>query len=360
MTIETDSTFAPDPARAKDILSRELGFGNHFTDRMFTARYDEGRGWHSAKIGRFEDFQLSPAAAVLHYGQAIFEGQKVYRQPDGEVAVFRPRMNARRFVRSADRLVMPAVPEAFYIEAADRLVDIERAWVPGGEMQSLYMRPFMIATEPLQGVRPAKQYLFSIILSPVGAYYASGFNPVRIFVSPDLVRAPKTGVGEAKAAGNYAASLLAGTHAEKAGCSQVLWLDAAKRKYVEEIGAMNIMFAIDGALVTPPLGGSILAGVTRDSVLVLAEQQGTKVEERAVAIEELIAAIESGRCTEAFGCGTAAVITSIGSFLHQGKEYALPSAPGPMAERMLQTITDIQWGRARDPHAWMHIVPRRA
>jgi branched-chain amino acid aminotransferase len=326
---------------------------------MFTAAYTEGRGWHDATIGPFRDFSLSPAAAVLHYGQAIFEGQKAYYRADGEIALFRPEMNARRFARSSERMVMPPVPEKDYLEAVETLVDVERAWVPRGAMQSLYIRPFCIGSEPLFGVRPAKQYLFSVLLSPVGAYYASGFKPVRILVSDDLVRAAVGGTGEAKAAGNYGASLLAGKRASEAGCAQVLWLDAAERKFVEEIGAMNVMFVVDGVLVTPPLGGSILPGITRDSVLHLAREQGMRVEERPVAIDEILTAIEGGRCTESFGCGTAAVITAIGSLVHRGKEYEIGKEPGPLATRMFNTITDMQWGRSEDPYGWITIVPRR-
>lgn len=359
MNIQIDDSYRPDPARVSDVLGRELGFGKYFTDRMFTARYVEGKGWHDAKVGPFTDFHLSPAAAVLHYGQAIFEGQKAYRQSDGAIAMFRPLANAHRFAQSAQRLVMPVVPDELYLAALDRLVDSERAWVPTGHMQSLYIRPFMVATEPLQGVRPAKEYLFAIILSPVGAYYAKGFQPVKIFVSRELVRAARGGTGAAKAAGNYAGSLLAGTKANEAGCDQVLWLDAAERRYVEEIGAMNVMFVIDDKLVTAPLEGSILPGITRDTVLTLAREKGLAVEERRLAIDEVVAAIEAGRCTEAFGCGTAAVITAIGSFRIDDREYTLPKAPGPVAENMFQTITDIQWGRAPDPHEWMHTVPTR-
>jgi len=360
MDIQIDSTFKPDPRRCEDILKRNLGFGAYFTDRMYTARYTQGKGWHDAKIGPFADFSLSPAAAVLHYGQAVFEGQKGYYREDGEIALFRPEMNARRFARSCERMVMPAPAEKDYLEAVETLVDLERAWVPRGEMQSLYIRPFAIGTEALFGVRPAKEYVFSVLLSPVGAYYASGFKPVRILVSDDLVRAAVGGTGEAKAAGNYGASLLAGKRASEAGCAQVLWLDAAERKFTEEIGAMNVMFVLDDTLVTPPLTGSILPGITRDSVMRLAGEQGIEVVERPVAIDEVLEAIENGRCTESFGCGTAAVVTAIGSLVHRGKEYVIGKEPGPLATKMFSTITDIQWGRAKDPYGWVRIVPRRA
>ncbi len=358
--IDIDRSVRVDDARRRDVLSRELGFGRYFTDRMFTVRWNEDRGWHGATIGPFENLTLSPAAAVLHYGQAIFEGQKAYRRVDGEIGLFRPRMNARRMQASAQRMVMPPIPEDLFMDALETLIDLEREWTPRGDHEALYIRPFSIATEPLQGVRPAKQYLFAIILSPVGAYYASGFKPVRILVSEDLVRAAVGGTGEAKAAGNYAASLLAGERARAAGCAQVLWLDAAEKKYVEEIGAMNVMFVIDGTLVTAPLHGSILPGVTRDSIMHIARTERMPVEERAISIDEVVTAIASGRCTEAFGCGTAAVITSIGSFLYDDREHPLPDPPGPVARRMFETITDMQWGRRPDPYGWIHIIPRRS
>ncbi len=360
MGIRVDASVVPDPARRKDVLSRDLGFGRYFTDRMFTLRYDKDQGWHDAAIGPYEPFRLMPAAAVFHYGQAIFEGQKAYHRVDGEIGTFRPEMNARRFARSAERMVMPLVPEQIYMEALETLVDLERAWVPRGEMQSLYIRPFMIATEPLQGVRAARQYLFSIILSPVGAYYASGFKPVKIWVAEKYVRAANGGTGQAKAAGNYAASLAAAAEAEKAGCAQVMWLDAIERRYVEEIGAMNVMFVIDGKLVTSPLTGTILPGITRDCVLTLAKEWGLTIEERLLGIDELIDGVESGRCSESFGCGTAAVITAIGSFLYRNKLYNVSREPGEIAQRLFDTITGIQWGRLPDPYGWVHLIPRRA
>lgn len=359
MDIQIDASFKPDPNRREETLSKPLGFGQFFTDRIFTVKYVEGKGWHDARIGPFQDFSLSPAAAVLHYGQAVFEGQKAYARGDGEIALFRPEMNARRYARSSARLCMPALPEADYVQAVEALVDAERDWVPRGDQQSLYLRPFCVATEALMGVRPAREYLFAVLATPVGAYYESGFKPVRILVSDELVRAARGGTGEAKAAGNYAASLLAGQRAAEADCAQVLWLDAAERRYVEEIGAMNIMFVIDDVLVTPPLGGSILPGVTRDSILQLAKDQGMKVEERPVEIDTILADIEAGRCTESFGCGTAAVVTAIGTLVKGGKAYELPNPLGPVAKRMFDTLTGIQWGRGEDPHGWSHKVPRR-
>lgn len=360
MRIDVDTSFKPDPRRREITLNQDLGFGLYFTGRMFTARYEEGRGWHDARIGPLADLHLHPAAAVFHYGQAIFEGQKAYRRVDGEIALFRPEQNARRFRRSAERMVMPPVPEDLYLKAVETLVDLERDWVPRGEMQSLYIRPYMIATEPLQGVRAANEYLFAIILSPVGAYYASGFEPVDILVSESYVRAAAGGTGEAKTAGNYGASLIAAREARDKQCAQVLWLDAKERRYVEEIGAMNVMFVIDGTLTTPPLTGTVLPGVTRSCVLELARDQDIPVEERRLTIDELTAAIDDGRCQESFGCGTAAVITAIRSFQYRGKEYRVRDEPGPISRTMLKTITDIQWGRVSDPYGWAHVVRRAA
>ncbi len=360
MGITIDSGFRPDPARREDILKKDLGFGRYFADRMFTVWYDAGKGWHDAKIGPYGAFEVDPAAAVLHYGQACFEGQKAYYRQDGEVGMFRPTKNARRFARSCERLVMPAVPEDLYMEALETLIDVERAWVPRGEMQSLYVRPFMFATEPLQGVRAASQYVFTIILSPVGAYYAEGFNPVKIWVTEKYVRAVPGGTGEAKAAGNYAASLAAAAEANQAGCAQVMWLDAVEHRYIEEIGAMNVMFVIDGKVVTSPLTGSILPGITRQSIMQLVQEWGIPIEERRVAIDELIDAVRSDRCKEVFGCGTATVVSAIRSLRYRGEEIPVSEKPGEISQRLFDTITGIQYGRGPDPHEWMHIIPRRA
>jgi branched-chain amino acid aminotransferase len=357
--IQIDTAFTPDPARREAILKQELGFGRFFTDRMFTVRYDDGEGWHSARVTRYEAFHLPPAAAVFHYGQAIFEGMKAYGWPDDEVRLFRPDRNAQRFRLSAQRLVMATVPEPLFVDAIETLVDIEREWVPRGDRQSLYVRPFMIATEPLQGVRPSNQYLFSVILSPVGAYYSSGFKPVKILITDEFARAAAGGTGEAKAAGNYAASLLAGTRARDEGCSQVLWLDGAEHKYIEEIGAMNVLFVIDGKIVTSPLTGTILPGVTRETILDLAPSLGLEIEERPLSVDELIDAIASGRCTEAFGAGTAAVITAISSFRFREQDHVLGEEAGPIAQKFHDTITGIQWGREPDPHGWTRVVERR-
>jgi branched-chain amino acid aminotransferase len=358
VNIDIDTNFVPESTRRESILQKDLGFGRYFTDRMFTVRYSEADGWHDARIGPLSDFHLHPAAAVFHYGQAIFEGQKAYRRADGEIALFRPEQNARRFRQSARRMVMPEVPEELYLDAVETLVDLERDWVPGGEKQSLYIRPYMIATEPLQGVRPANEYLFAVILSPVGDYYANGFKPVDILVSENHVRAAEGGTGEAKAAGNYGASLIASLQAKDQDCAQVLWLDARERRYVEEIGAMNVMFVIDGTLVTAPLAGTILPGITRSCILEIARDEGIPVEEKRLAVNELLAAIVEGRCRESFGCGTAAVITAIRSFRYRGESYVIGEEPGPVSMKMWKTITDIQWGRVPDSREWSRVVRR--
>lgn len=352
--------FTPNSDQIQNTLAGELGFGNYFADRMFCCDYTEGKGWHDARIKPFGNFELSPAAAVFHYGQAIFEGMKAYRREDGEVQLFRPEMNARRMAQSAARLAMPGYPEEDFVRAIHRLVDLERAWVPAKPQQSLYIRPFMIATEALQGVRPSREYLFAVLVSPVGAYYPNGFEPVRILVSESHVRAVPGGTGEAKAAGNYAGSLVAGAAAKAADCDQILWLDAIERRYVEEIGAMNVCFVIDDTLVTPPLQGSILPGVTRMSLLELAREDGLKVEERRIDIQELCAALQAGRCTEAFGCGTAAVITPIKSFVYRGESIEVPKGSGPVANRYFQRLTDLQWGRIPDERGWTQIVPQHS
>lgn len=357
MEISIDA-FTRDPDHVKSTLAKPLGFGSFFADRMFRADYTEGRGWHDAKITPFAPFSMSPAAAVFHYGQAVFEGMKAYARKDGEILLFRPEMNAQRMAASCARMAMPAFPEEDFLQGLNALVDAERDWVPTGDNQSLYIRPFMIASEPLQGVRPSHEYIFSIILSPVASYYADGFNPVRIFVTEKYVRAVEGGTGEAKAAGNYAASLIASKDAKEAGCAQVLWLDAKERRYIEEIGAMNVLFCIDGKLVTPPLAGSVLPSITRKTLLELAKADGVEIDERPIAIDELIDAISAGRCTEAFGCGTAAVITAIGELVFRGETIKLPQSPGPLAQRYFEKITDLQWGRTQDTRGWSRVVPR--
>lgn len=334
-----------------------LGFGQIFTNRMLKAQWDVARGWHDARIEPYGPLALDPAAKVYHYAQEVFEGLKAYRWQDGRVALFRPRMNAERFNRSAARLALPQVPERLFLEGIDRLVRLEDEWIPSAEGTSLYVRPTLIAVEPTLGVRPSEQCLFFVILSPVGAYYASGFNPVRILVEDYYVRAVPGGTGSAKTGGNYAASLSAGLKAKERGFEQVLWLDGIQRRYVEEVGAMNIFFIVDGTLVTPPLSDSFLAGVTRDSVLELAESLGLPVEVRPVEIGALMAGIRSGSVSEAFGTGTAAVISPVGVFGYKDEIATVGSGGvGPQTRRLYDTLTGIQYGRLPDRFGWMHEV----
>jgi branched-chain amino acid aminotransferase len=335
-----------------------LVFGKFFTDHMFVMEYEEGIGWRQATIKKYEPFCLDPAAMVFHYGQAIFEGLKAYRGKEGKIFLFRPTANLERMNASAARMCMPQFPVNEVLEAMTSLVRLEREWVPNTPGASLYIRPTMIASEPGLGVRPAKKYLFFIILCPVGTYYAEGFNPVKIFVTDKYVRAVAGGVGQAKTAGNYAASIMAAVEAQQQGFTQVLWLDATHRKYVEEVGTMNIFFVIDGELITPPLSGTILPGVTRDSVLRLARGWGLKVVERAIAIDEVFAASEKGLLQEAFGTGTAAVISPVGSLYYQGRTCQINGGEtGALAKRLFDEIMAIQYGRGADPYGWSYPLP---
>ena len=343
------------PTKIKDI--EELGFGKVFTDHMFLQEYDNG-SWGQARIKKYEPFILDPATAVFHYAQEIFEGMKAYfHKKTGKVALFRPNKNAERFKSSAERMTMPIVDPEFFVFAVKELVRLEKNWVPKAKGASLYIRPTMIATEVGLGVHPSSSYYFYIIMSPSGPYFKQGFNPVKIFVSTDYVRAAPGGTGWVKAGGNYAASLIASIDAKKNGCSQVLWLDAIERKYIEEVGAMNIMFVIDDVIVTSPLTGTILPGITRDSILQLAPRLGYKVEERRISIEELIEGIQSGNVTEAFGCGTAAVITPIGSLHYKGKEYVINDGKiGEITRSLYNELTAIQYGEKDDPFGWVYLI----
>jgi branched-chain amino acid aminotransferase len=334
-----------------------LGFGTLFTDRMFTARWDASRGWHDARVEPYAPIVLDPAAKVFHYAQEVFEGLKAYRWGDGSVVIFRPAMNAARFNRSATRLALPTVPEELFLGGIDALVGAERDWIPTWPETSLYVRPTLIAVEPALGVKPSAQCLFFVILSPVGAYYAAGFNPVRILVEDYYVRAVPGGTDNTKSGGNYAASLLAGQKAKERGFDQVLWLDAIERRYVEEVGAMNIFFVIDGVLVTPPLTDSFLAGITRDSVLELAASLGIAAEERPVDVGELLAGVRSGRVSEAFGTGTAAVVSPVGVLGYRDEVVTVASGGvGPVTRRLYDTLTGIQYGRIPDRFGWLRRV----
>lgn len=337
----------------------KLGFGKVFTDRMFTATYEAGRGWGEYKIERHRNFSLDPAACVLHYAQEIFEGLKAYAAADGRILLFRPELNAQRFNRSARRMGMPDFPEEDFLTAMKDLVVAEKRWIPRAPETSLYVRPTMIATESALGVHSSSSYLFYIILSPSGPYFKEGFKPVKLYVEDRYVRAVPGGVGEVKTGGNYAASILAGHEAQQKGFSQVLWLDGVERKYVEEVGAMNIFFIFGKKLVTPALNGSILAGHTRLSILEMATDLGLQAEERRLSIDEVVAGAADGTLTEAFGAGTAAVVSPVGGLHFKGKDYRVGTGGvGPVSRTLYTRLTDLQWGRVPDPYGWVREIGR--
>lgn len=337
-------------------LPEKLGFGQIFSDRMFTQEWTAAGGWHNARIGPYKPFVLDPATAVFHYAQEIFEGTKAYRRPDGKVNLFRPWENAARFNRSAKRMAMQAVDPEAHVEAMARLVELEQRWVPDAPA-SLYIRPTMIATEPALGVHASSRFLHYIIVGPVGAYFATGFNPVPVYISDQYVRAVRGGTGEAKTGGNYAASLLVGEEVARLGYQQVLWLDGVERKYVEEVGAMNIAFAYGKHIITPQLTGTILPGITRKSVLEMAPDLGYTVSEERIEVAKVLADIERGEVTEVFGMGTAAVIAPVGKFGYAGKEYVVNNNQvGPISKHLYQYLTDLQYGRIPDPYGWTMVV----
>lgn len=351
-------TAASDPARVTQVLAQDLGFGRVFADKMFQMRYHVDKGWYDAEIVPYGKISLEPSAMVFHYGQEIFEGHKAYRWQDGRVALFRPDANAERLNRSANRMRMPAIPVGVQLGAAKALVSQLRDWVPSAPGATLYLRPTMIATEVGLGVRAAREYLYFVIASPVGPYFPSGFAPIKVLAEDRYIRASQGGTGAAKTGGNYAASLVAYQEALDAGYRAVLWLDAKERRWVEEIGAMNVMFVIDGKIVTSPLTGSLLPGITRDSILHMAADFGFEAEERMIAIDEVVAGIQDGSLTEAFGAGTAAVVTPISAISWKGTDYVVSDGEvGPVTRSLHQSITDIQYGRAEDPYGWVHIVP---
>ena len=334
-----------------------LGFGTIFTDHMFNMDYEPDRGWYSPRIEPYASIQMDPATMVLHYGQAVFEGLKAYRTDSGQIQLFRPRENLKRLNRSCNRLCIPEVNEDFVLNAMKQLIATEKDWVPSAPETSLYIRPTIIAMDPFLGVRASHTYRFFIILSPVGAYYPEGFNPVKILVAPDYVRAVRGGVGEAKTAGNYAASLLAGENAHKAGYTQVLWLDGVHQKHIEEVGSMNIFFVIDDEIVTPELTGSILPGITRDSVIALARKWQDKISERKISIDEVLEAHASGTLQEVFGSGTAAVISPVGEFKYGDKVITIGGGKvGPVAKKYYKALTDIQYGKSEDHMEWIEPV----
>ncbi len=333
--------------------SSTLGFGKVFTDHMFIMDYSEDKGWHDARIVPFDYIPIHPASTVLHYGVEIFEGLKAYRRSDGKVQLFRPLENIRRMNRSAERMCLPLVPEEDALEALKTFIELEQDWVPSQNGTSLYIRPFMIGNDETLGVHAVKNAKFIIITSPVGSYYKEGINPVKIMIESEDVRAVRGGTGEAKCGGNYAASNRAGERAEKLGYSQVLWLDGVERKYIEEVGAMNVMFKINGEVVTPMLAGSILPGITRKSIIELLKSEGYKVSERLISVDELKEALENGTLEEAWGCGTAAVVSPIGELNYNGKKYVINDGKiGETTQHLYDTLTGIQWGKIEDKFNW--------
>jgi branched-chain amino acid aminotransferase len=352
--VERNSASVPVAERSR--LLADPGFGRVFTDHMAIIRYSEAKGWHDAGITARKPLSLDPAAAVLHYAQEIFEGLKAYRLADGSMAMFRPDANARRFRASARRLAMAELPDELFIESIRQLVAIDRDWFPTVEGGSLYIRPFMFASEVFLGVKPSSEYLYLVILSPVGGYFKSGAPAVSIWVSQHYTRAAPGGTGAAKCGGNYAASLVAQAEASKHGCDQVVFLDAAEHRWVEELGGMNVFFVFDdGSLQTPPLSGTILRGITRDSLMTLARAEGLQVREEPYAVDQWRADAGSGRLTECFACGTAAVVTPIGRVASPEGEFRIGAGgPGQTTMRIKQKLVDIQRGVAPDPHGWVH------
>jgi branched-chain amino acid aminotransferase len=331
----------------------KLGFGKIFTDHMFMMNYTEGVGWHDARIEPYHKLEFAPSCMVFHYGQEMFEGLKAYKGENGKCYLFRPDMNAKRTNDTNDRLCIPHIPEEDFVQAVKAVVSIDKDWIPTEPGTSLYVRPFIIATDEYLGVAPSKEYLFIIILSPSGAYYASGLEPVGIWIEDEYVRAVKGGMGFAKTGGNYAASLIAQVKAHDSGYAQVLWLDGVHRKYIEEVGSMNIFFKIDGKIVTPMLNGSILPGITRNSVITLCKDWGYEVEERLVSVDELIEAQKSGKLEEVFGTGTAAVISPVGKLRFMDDVMVIGDGSiGKVSQRLYDTVTGIQTGKVEDKFGW--------
>ncbi|MBN2686584.1 MAG: branched-chain amino acid aminotransferase [Deltaproteobacteria bacterium] len=346
-------TAAPGQMKQKPTDESQLGFGGIFTDHFFIVEYTEGTGWHDASIEPYRPLPLDPAAMCLHYGQLIFEGMKAYRGKDNSIYLFRPDMNIARMNASAERLVMATIDPDLFKEGLTKLVLLEKDWIPRSSGTSLYIRPTMAATEKALGVHPSSEYLFYIILCPVGAYYPQGFSPTKIYVSEEFVRAVRGGVGYCKAAGNYAASLYAAEKAKKMGYTQVLWLDAVEKKYVEEVGTSNIFFLIDDELITPPLSGSILPGVTRESVIQMARHWGMTVSERPLSMDEILDAHAKGTIRDCFASGTAAIVSPVGQIYFKGKEYAINNGEiGELTKRLYNEILQIQYGEKDDPFGW--------
>src|SRR5215510_9258747 len=348
---------SPVPVAKRAELLKNPGFGRVFSDHMVTIRYHDTKGWYDAKIEPRAPIQMDPAAAVLHYAQEIFEGLKAYRTADGGATMFRPEENARRFQQSAERLAMPSLPENLFLEACDLLVKTDRAWIPDGD-GSLYIRPFMFANEVFLGVKPSSDYLFIVIASSVGSYFKTDAPAVSLWVSQEFTRAAPGGTGAAKCGGNYAASLLAQAEATRHGCDQVVFLDAVERKWIEELGSMNVFFVFnDGSMSTPPLGGTILPGVTRSSLITLAKDKGIAVREERYSYDQWKADARSGRLREAFACGTAAVVTPIGTVRAPEGEFVIGNGgSGVRTAELKSALVDIQRGRAPDHHKWIHKV----
>ena len=343
--------------KTKPADESQLGFGDIVTDHMYKMDWETGKGWSNPRIEPYGAISIDPAAMVLHYGQEVFEGLKAYTGQDGGIYLFRPEENFKRINRSAERLCMPEVDIDLAMEGMKKLILLDREWVPKSAGTSLYIRPTMIATEPHLGVRPSNAYLFYIIIGPVGAYYKEGLNPVKIYVEDFFVRAAIGGTGEAKTSGNYASSLLAAEEAKKKGFTQVMWLDAAERKYVEEVGTMNMFFLIEDEVITAPLNGSILPGVTRDSVIRIVKEWGMKLSERSLAIDEVIGAAKDGRLKEAFGTGTAAVISPVGQITYKNEDYIVGGGKmGELSHKLYDEIVAVQYGHKPDPYGWVEQI----
>jgi branched-chain amino acid aminotransferase len=362
MTTPLPFTRIPNPApatpeRVAEVVARP-GFGLYFTDHMVTVRWSKAKGWHDPKVEPYHDIPLDPAAMVLHYGQAIFEGLKAYRHPDGSIQSFRPEANAERMRASARRMAMPELPDELFLGSLRELIAVDGRWVPEEAEESLYFRPFMFSTEVGLGVRPSSEYLYVLIASPAGSYFAGGVKPVSVWLSTEYVRAAPGGTGAAKFAGNYAASLVAQAQAAEKGCDQVVWLDAVERRWVEEMGGMNLAFVFgsgaDARVVTPELSGSLLPGITRDSLLTLAADLGYQVEERRVSTDEWEKKAATGELTEVFACGTAAVITPVGHVKHADGEFSISGGEtGEVTMKLRDTLTSLQRGNTPDTRGWL-------
>jgi branched-chain amino acid aminotransferase len=358
-TIALKPTSAPLADAQREAILADPGFGRYFTDHMVRIRWTEGRGWHDAELVPYGPIEMDPATNALHYGQAIFEGLKAYRRADGSIATFRPYENARRFQRSGARLAMPALPEELFVASIEALVQADAAWVPDDIEKSLYLRPFMFSTEVGLGVRPANEYVYLLIASPAGAYFPQGVKPVTVWLSEEYVRAAPGGTGEAKCAGNYAASLIAQAQAAEQGCDQVVWLDAVERRWIEEMGGMNLYFVHgsgdDARIVTPSLTGSLLPGVTRDSLLTVARDLGYASDEGRISVDDWREGNAAGDITEVFACGTAAVITPVGAVKSHRADWTVgDGTPGPVTLRLRDRLLQLQHGDVPDTHSWMH------